>query len=124
MIGLHKSSVAVYPYDKSWPEEFEKEKKILKNILKDFDVEIEHVGSTSIPGLSAKPIIDIAIGAKDEKTLFKLESVMAEAGYDILNDYETKAQKDAEFVDVKPKKAPVDPNDGWEITFEVRDKNA
>lgn len=92
MIGLHKSSVAVYPYDKSWPEEFEKEKKILKTILKDFDVEIEHVGSTSIPGLSAKPIIDIAIGAKDEQTLFKLESVMAEAGYDILNDYETKGE--------------------------------
>ena len=41
-----------------------------------------------------------------------------------INDYETKAQKDAEFVDVKPEKPPVDPDDGWEITFEVRDKNA
>ena len=92
MIGLHKSSVAVYPYDEEWPVEFEKEKKILEGILKDFDVQIEHVGSTSIPGLSAKPIIDIAIGVKDEKTLFEIEPVMAEAGYDILNDYETKGE--------------------------------
>ena len=44
MIGLHKSSVAVYPYDEEWPVEFEKEKKILEGILKDFDVQIEHVG--------------------------------------------------------------------------------
>lgn len=92
MIGLHKSSVAVYPYDEEWPVEFEKEKKILEGILKGFDVQIEHVGSTSIPGLSAKPIIDIAIGVKDEKTLFEIEPVMAEAGYDILNDYETKGE--------------------------------
>ncbi len=91
-IGLNKSSVEIYPYDKTWAVEFEKEKKILEGILKDFDVKIEHVGSTSIPGLSAKPIIDIAIGVKDEKTLFKLEPVMANAGYDILNDYETKGE--------------------------------
>ena len=92
MLGLHKSSVEVYPYDETWPLEFEKEKKILEEILKDFDVKIEHVGSTSIPGLSAKPIIDIAIGVKDEKALFEIEPVMAEAGYDILNDYETKGE--------------------------------
>lgn len=92
MVGLQKNSVAVYPYDEEWPIEFEKEKKILEGILKDFDVEIEHVGSTSIPGLSAKPIIDIAIGVKDKKTLFEIEPIMAEAGYDILNDYETKGE--------------------------------
>lgn len=92
MLGLHKSSVAVFPYDEQWPIEFEKEKRILSEILKDFNVEIEHVGSTSIPGLSAKPIIDIAIGVKDEETLFKIEPVMADAGYDILNDYETKGE--------------------------------
>ena len=92
MIGLNKSSVEVYPYDAVWTLEFKKEKKILKKILKYFDVQIEHVGSTSIPGLSAKPIIDIAIGVKDEKTLFEIESIMAEAGYHISNDYETKGE--------------------------------
>ena len=69
MIGLDKNSVKVVPYDATWKDEFEKEKVILKNLLKDFDVRIEHVGSTSIPGLSAKPIIDIALGVKEEKTL-------------------------------------------------------
>ena len=92
MLGLSKSSVDVCPYDEQWVIEFEKEKRILLEILKNFNVQIEHVGSTSIPGLSAKPIIDIAIGVKDEKTLFKLESIMSNAGYDVLNDYETKGE--------------------------------
>lgn len=92
MLGLDKSLVTVYPYNEQWPIEFEKEKRILSEILKDFNVEIEHVGSTSIPGLSAKPIIDIAIGVKNEETLFEIEPVMADAGYDILNNYETKGE--------------------------------
>ena len=46
MIGLDKSLVTVYPYDPTWVDEYKKEKEILKDILKDFDVEIEHVGST------------------------------------------------------------------------------
>ena len=55
MIGLDKDVVEIYPYDKNWIKEFEKEKKVLENILKDYDIKIEHVGSTSIPCLSAKP---------------------------------------------------------------------
>lgn len=92
MIGLNKNLVEVKPYDESWPCDFEKENKILKEILKNYKVQIEHVGSTSIPGLSAKPIIDIAIGVKDEKTLFEIESVMKNAGYDVLNEYEKKGE--------------------------------
>lgn len=92
MIGLNKNSVKVVPYDETWKYEFEKEKQILKNLLKDFDVQIEHVGSTSIPGLSAKPIIDIAIGAKDEKMLFEVAKVLENAGYDMLNSYEEKGE--------------------------------
>lgn len=92
MIGLDKNSVEVRPYEESWATEFEKEKAILEVVLKDFDVQILHVGSTAIPGLSAKPIIDIAVGVKDEETLFKIEKVMIDAGYDVMNSYQEKGE--------------------------------
>ena len=92
MIGLDKDVVEIYPYDKNWIKEFEKEKKILENILKDFDIKIEHVGSTSIPNLSAKPIIDIAIGTKDEQTLFEIADILIKNGYDVLDNYQTKGE--------------------------------
>lgn len=92
MIGLDKSSVSVYPYDEAWPMEYQKEKEILIVHLQGLDARIEHVGSTSIPGLSAKPIIDIAIGVKNEEDLFKIEKRLEDAGYDMLNSYEEKGE--------------------------------
>ena len=67
MIGLKKGIVTLVPYDKTWPREFQKEKKKLKAILGDNLIAIEHCGSTAIPGVSAKPIIDILIGVKTLK---------------------------------------------------------
>lgn len=92
MIGLDKSLVTVYPYDETWPMEYKKEEEILKRHLTNLNVRIEHVGSTSIPGLSAKPIIDIAIGAKSEENLFEVAKRLEDAGYDILNSYEEKGE--------------------------------
>lgn len=92
MIGLDKNLVTVYPYDKTWPKEYEKERKILSKLLKNFDCKIEHVGSTSIPGLSAKPIIDIAIGCQDEKIIIEVANTLGEAGYDMLDSLETKGE--------------------------------
>ncbi len=92
MIGLNKDLVNVYPYDESWALEYKKEEEILKQYLLDFDVRIEHVGSTSIPGLSAKPIIDIAIGAKNETALFGVSNCLGDAGYDILDSYAEKGE--------------------------------
>lgn len=92
MIGLNKDLVTVFPYDESWAKEYEKEKLVLQDLLQKFDVKIEHVGSTAIPGLSAKPIIDIAIGAKTEQVLFEIANLLGVAGYDMLNSYETKGE--------------------------------
>lgn len=92
MIGLNKNLVTIYPYDPTWVMEYEKEEKILKKHLNGLDVKIEHVGSTSIPGLSAKPIIDIAIGVKTEDELFEVAKRLEKVGYDILNSYEDKGE--------------------------------
>jgi GrpB-like predicted nucleotidyltransferase (UPF0157 family) len=47
-------------YDSRWPEQYEREKEVIKRVLGAALCEIEHVGSTSILGMPAKPIIDIA----------------------------------------------------------------
>lgn len=48
-------------YATEWPEKYNKEAISIKQILGDLVIDIEHIGSTSIVGLSAKPIIDIAV---------------------------------------------------------------
>jgi len=55
-------------YDKSWPTKFLAEKELIQATLDEWIVgDIEHVGSTSIPDLTAKPIIDIMVGVKELK---------------------------------------------------------
>lgn len=54
--------INLIPYDPSWLKEFESEKDKLLSLIGDIVVSIEHIGSTSISGIHAKPIIDILIG--------------------------------------------------------------
>jgi GrpB-like predicted nucleotidyltransferase (UPF0157 family) len=56
--------VHIVPYDEQWPKFFEQEKERLKQALNKQYLEFEHIGSTSVAGLSAKPIIDIMIGVE------------------------------------------------------------
>lgn len=48
-------------YSSEWPKKFRKESNLIKEILGELVINIEHVGSTAIPRLSAKPIVDIAV---------------------------------------------------------------
>ena len=57
--------VVVEPYNKIWISEFEKIKAKLEYSIGDLCIRIEHVGSTSVKGLSAKPIIDIDVVIED-----------------------------------------------------------
>ncbi|MBN7770027.1 GrpB family protein [Marinobacter daepoensis] len=54
--------VAIFPYDKGWPLLFEEERDRLLHLFPGSFLAIEHIGSTAVPGLSAKPIIDILAG--------------------------------------------------------------
>lgn len=58
--------VIVVPYDEKWPEEFTKIKEELKAAMGNRFISIEHVGSTSVHGLAAKPIIDIDVIIKKD----------------------------------------------------------
>jgi hypothetical protein len=55
-------SIVVSDYDPNWPTLFERERTRIKNALGSFALAIEHVGSTAVPGLPSKPIIDLLIG--------------------------------------------------------------
>lgn len=92
MLGLHPDLVKLLPYDPEWKIEGEKEVARLKNLLGDRALGIEHVGSTAIPGISAKPIIDIAVGVKSVDELEPLIDVFTKAGYDVRNSIAEKGE--------------------------------
>jgi GrpB-like predicted nucleotidyltransferase (UPF0157 family)/ADP-ribose pyrophosphatase YjhB (NUDIX family) len=65
VIGLERGVVRLAPYTPEWKRLFEEETALLQAAVKDHVIDIQHVGSTSIPGMPAKPIIDIAIAIED-----------------------------------------------------------
>jgi GrpB-like predicted nucleotidyltransferase (UPF0157 family) len=58
-------SVVVVPYDPSWPARFAALRDLLAAAFAPFEHRVEHVGSTSVPGLGAKPIVDIQVSVAD-----------------------------------------------------------
>lgn len=65
--------VQLVPYDPEWPRIFEKEAPFIKQALGENCTAIHHFGSTSVPGLCAKPKIDILAVVKDISCSFSLE---------------------------------------------------
>ena len=57
--------VVVLPYNVQWKDDFEKIKSEIINAIGDLSIGVEHVGSTSVEGMSAKPCIDIDVIIKD-----------------------------------------------------------
>ena len=57
--------IEVVPYDPNWPSMYELEETLIRSILGDELLEIHHIGSTSIPRIYAKPIIDILPVVRD-----------------------------------------------------------
>ncbi|GHV70040.1 hypothetical protein AGMMS49928_15910 [Spirochaetia bacterium] len=64
-IGLRKGIVELYDHDILWEENAKETINLLKNIFQNIAVDIQHIGSTSIKNIKAKPIIDIIIGIND-----------------------------------------------------------
>ena len=81
MLGLEKGHVILNEHDKNWKKYAEETKKILKKILGLTAVDIQHVGSTSIKYIKAKPIIDIMIALNNFDDLNKYESILKDKGY-------------------------------------------
>ena len=73
--------VVVEPYDETWTQDFNDIKTELEQALGDLALSIEHVGSTSVPGLSAKPIIDIDVVIDNISILDEVISALGNIGY-------------------------------------------
>jgi len=63
--GVETRHLEVVAYDERWPAIFAEHRDRLERALDGVDVDIEHIGSTSVPGLKAKPIIDIVVAVDD-----------------------------------------------------------
>lgn len=76
--------IKIIPYNSRWPSYFETEASIIKNALGDNYIDINHIGSTSIPGMFAKPIIDMVVSVNNIKDCIKdLELI----GYKYKDEY-------------------------------------
>lgn len=63
--GVEKREIKILDYDLDWPKKFETHAKLIADALGGTAMRIEHIGSTSVPGLAAKPIIDILVAVQD-----------------------------------------------------------
>lgn len=80
-------NIRIVTYDPAWPAAFEEEAARLAAILGDNLVTLHHVGSTAVPGLPAKPVIDMMPLVRDIEDVDRLAPAMAQAGYDGWGEY-------------------------------------
>ncbi len=79
--------VMVVPYRDEWPSMFESEAMLISRILGDILVEVHHIGSTSVPGLCAKPIIDIMPVVTDISEVDSLNAGFESIGYECMGEF-------------------------------------
>ena len=77
----HDAAVTLHEYDPAWPARFEREAERIRGALGEAAWTIEHVGSTSVPGLAAKPIIDIVVAVTDSADEAAYGPALEGAGY-------------------------------------------
>ena len=69
-IGLHRAIVRIVPYHPKWAEYFRREKELLLKMMGETVLDIRHIGSTSIVGMPAKPILDILVAVQTLAAVF------------------------------------------------------
>jgi GrpB-like predicted nucleotidyltransferase (UPF0157 family) len=73
--------IEIHDYDPRWPELYVREERRIRAALGDRVIRIEHTGSTSVPGLAAKPIVDIALEVPDSADEASYVPALEAAGY-------------------------------------------
>ena len=81
MLGLKRGTVMLCDHEKEWESEAQRTIERLHDILGHVAKDIQHVGSTSIPSIKAKPIIDIAVAVENFDDILALESELKAAGF-------------------------------------------
>lgn len=73
--------VTVIAYDEGWPAEFENAAAELHGMLESDCLDVQHIGSTAVPGLAAKPVIDLLVIVSDIEALDRFEEDFRHLGY-------------------------------------------
>ncbi len=81
MLGLPRGTVRVVPSAIAWPRLFETEAEALRDALGDRGGPVEHVGSTAVPGLAAKPILDMMVAVPSMESARALVGAVERLGY-------------------------------------------
>ncbi len=97
MLGLPKGSVFVGPYDAAWPAAFASEAARLWPLVAGHAQDIQHIGSTAVPGLAAKPILDIALAVDTDAAVQVCREALLRLGYEFY-DAESNAPGHTYFV--------------------------
>ena len=80
-VAVHDGPIVLVEYDPAWPARFEREAERIRSALGDKALLLEHAGSTSVPGLAAKPIIDIVLAVPDSTDEDAYVPALEAAGY-------------------------------------------
>jgi len=85
---MESAPVAIVPYDPVWPSQYTEEKERILTVIGLYVVSVEHMGSTAVPGLAAKPVIDILIGVRSLADASRFIPPLLPLGYEYVNRYE------------------------------------
>ena len=80
LAAIHEE-VALCTFDVSWLERYQKERQRLLTLFPATFIDIQHIGSTAVPGLEAKPIIDLLVGVESMNVAKSLNEPLCSAGY-------------------------------------------
>ena len=79
--------ITVVDYNPAWPELFAAERDLIAPVLGDHLLECYHIGSTAVPGLAAKPIIDLMVVVRDVALVDALAAQFEALGYEYLGEF-------------------------------------
>lgn len=81
--GREQRRIVIVDYDAGWPARFAAERARVRQALGAWALGIEHIGSTAVPGLAAKPIIDMVVTVEDPEDESKTVPALTAAGYEL-----------------------------------------
>ena len=81
--GRERRTIVIVPYDPAWPGRFERERRRVRVALGDRAIRVEHIGSTAVPGLAAKPIVDLLVTVEDPEDDAAVVPALESAGYEL-----------------------------------------
>jgi GrpB-like predicted nucleotidyltransferase (UPF0157 family) len=95
---VNQERVTIADYSPQWPAQFDAEANALRSAFGEDKIDVEHIGSTAVPGLGAKPVIDILLGASSlaqiERHIKDLEAI----GYRYVPEFEAQLPMRRYFV--------------------------